>query len=248
MKQFLLKVTLFSFPIILVIVWTLRNYNDEQSDLGRMSYLSIDYDHSKLFKQAFVQSPPIIFNDSTIVHRKKKWKYFIIGDSFSQQKKASYIHQLTAKCPDNVVNFRPLYQQDGNIFTTIHSLLNSDYFDSLDIEYVVLENVERYIVYRGYNPDTTLHIDQKSILALKKEIDDKFSNASSTQKSQPYPTDRFVKFPLNNLVYSFKSDGINGQVLREPLTTPLFSTANQNILFFEEDIHLLSFTNNKEHI
>lgn len=242
MQRFLIKIFLFLVPIIMLIVWTISYYTFEQGDLTRMSYLKIDYDYSKIFGDEYVKYHSVIYNDSSVV-KKKKWKFFTIGDSFTQQSKIGYVNKLSAKFPNDVVSFKSKYQHEGDVISTAYGLASSDYFDSVKVEYVILQCVERYIVYRGVGLNKELQLSYASIEEKNKE-----SKKEIIPTKEPFATDRFIKFPLNNIMYLFNTNGHNGQVYKEELTKQLFSVKTNDVLFFNEDVSLLYFNNNSKNI
>lgn len=249
MKTFLIKTGLFLIPVVALIGYTIKFYNFEQGDLVRMSYLKSDYDYSSIFNEEFKTKEIVIFNDSSIV-TKKKWKFFTIGDSFTKQRKIGYVNKLSAKHPNNVVSFNTSYLLGGDPLTSLYGLINSDYFDSVKVEYVIFQSVERYLTSRGagLNRDVQYGYSnvQEAILQDKKELLEEKEALKS--KKSPYPTDRFVKFPLNNLMYRYNPTGNNELVYKETLTVPLFSTSRNDLLFFREDVDYLEFNNNAENV
>jgi hypothetical protein len=250
MKIFLIKTGLFLLPVAVVIVYTIKFYNFEQGDLVRMSYLTSDYDYEKVFKGEYNSKDIVILNDSSVV-KKKKWKFFTIGDSFTRQRKMGYVSKLSAKYPNNVVSFNTDYLLGGDPMTSLYGLINSDYFDSVKVEYVVFQSVERYLASRGVGLNRDVQYGyskvEETILQQKKERLEG-QQKSSTAKEPPYPTDRFVKFPLNNIMYLYNPMGNNEFVYKEMLTTPLFSTSRNDVLFYKEDIDFLEFNNNEDNV
>lgn len=250
MKTFLVKTGFFLIPVALLIGYTIKFYNFEQGDLVRMSYLKSDYDYSNVFNAEYSSKDIVIFNDSSIV-KKKKWKFFTIGDSFTKQGKIGYVSKLSAKYPNNVVSFNTSYLLGGDPLTSLYGLINSDYFDSIQVEYVIFQSVERYLASRGVglNRDAqySYSMVQEKVLQDKQELLEE-RKAALTAKKPPYPTDRFVKFPLNNIMYRYNPTGGNELVYKELLNTSLFSTNRKDLLFFREDVDYLEFNNNADHV
>jgi hypothetical protein len=249
MKTFLIKTGLFLIPILVLIGYTIKFYNFEQGDLARMSYLKSDYQYSDVFKEEYNSPDIVIFNDSSVV-RKKKWKFFTIGDSFTKQKKIGYVSKLSAKYPNDVVSFNTNYLLGGDPMTSLYGLINSDYFDSVQVEYVIYQSVERYVTSRGIGLNRDVQYGcskvQEAIIQDKKEFLEE--QAALPLKKSPYPTDRFVKFPLNNIMYRYNPTGNNELVYKEPLVTSLFSTDKNDLLFFREDVDFLETNNNVDHV
>lgn len=245
MKKFLKITTLFLLPIIGLIIIVLTNYKYEQGDLARMSYLQVDYDYATVFKDEDILKHKVINNDTSLI-KKKKWKFFTIGDSFFQQRKFGFVNYLSHQYPDNVVNFSNDYLLEDNVMLTFQGLINSDYFDSVKVDYVIFENVERYIMFRSLNHRKDVNYTFSDVEQKIKEVKVKRSKYNNSKKNEPYPTDRFIKYPVNNLVYSFNTTGINGDVYREPLTQSLFSTKTDELLFFKEDVSILEANNSIE--
>lgn len=248
MKKFLIKTGIFLLPVAVLIGYTIKFYNFEQGDLVRMSYLKSDYDYGKVFKEEYNGKDIVIFNDSSVV-KKKKWKFFTIGDSFTRQRTVGYVTKLSVKYPDNVVSFYPDYLLGGDPFTSLYGLINSDYFDSVQVEYVVLQSVERYLPTRGVGLNRDVQYGYSKVReTVEQQKQERQEGLSSPAKEPPYPTDRFVKFPLNNIMYLYNPMGNNEFVYKEMLTTPLFSTSNNDLLFYKEDLDFLEFNNNAENV
>lgn len=249
MKTFLIKTGLFLIPVAALIGYTIKFYNFEQGDLIRMSYLESDYNYSTVFRDEFNTKNNVIFNDSSIV-KKKKWKFFTIGDSFTKQGKVGYVSKLSAIHPNDVVSFNTNYLLGGDPLTSLYGLINSDYFDSVKVEYVLFQSVERYLVSRGVGLNRDVQYGyskvQEAIIQDKKELREEQQVLKS--KKSPYPTDRFIKFPLNNIMYHYNPTGSNELVYKEPISTSLFSTSRNDLLFFREDIDYLEFNNNADHV
>lgn len=245
MKKFLKITILFLLPVIGLIVFVLADYKYKQGDLARMSYLKVDYDYSTVFKDENSLKHIVIENDTSSI-TKKKWKFFTIGDSFFQQKKFGFVNYLSHQYPGNVINFNNDYLIEDNIMLTFQGLINSDYFDSVDVDYVIFENVERYVIYRSLIHRTDVNYTFSAVQQKIEEVEDERNEYIKSKKNEPYPTDRFIKFPLNNLVYAFNTTGINGDVYREPLTQSMFSTKANELLFFKEDVSILEANNSKE--
>lgn len=247
MKKYLIKTILFLVPIGALIGFEMMNYTHDQGDLARMSYLNINYNYDKAFGEENNNRHIVIENDSSIT-TKKKWTYFTIGDSFFQQYPFGIVNHLSMQYPNNVVNFRRQYLKGDNPIQTLQGLINSDYFDSVQVEYVVLESVERLVTVRNIHDDSTRIYSFEDIQKnIAKEKAENIKDQENTKKP-PYPTDRFVKFYLNNIFYQFTPIGLNGSVYKESLDGNYFTTKSKDLLFYWRDVDYLQYNNDVEEV
>lgn len=247
MKKYLIKIILFLIPIGVLIGFELVNYTYDQGDLARMSYLNIDYNYNTAFGEENNVKHIVIENDSSSI-TKQKWKYFTIGDSFFQQYRFGIVNHLSMKCPGSVVNFKRNYLRGDNPIYTLQGLINSDYFDSVRVDYVILESVERLIIPRIEYDNPTYSYSYETVQeAIKKEKIKEMKEAENTD-IPPYPTDRFVKFYLNNIFYHYTPTGLNGSVYKEELDGHYFTTESKDLLFYWRDVDYLNYNNDIEKV
>lgn len=234
MKKFLIKTLIFLLPIVCLIGITLYYYTMKQGDLARMSYLKISYNHSDIFGEKFSKEP-VIYVDSNAV-KTRKWKFFTIGDSFTLQGKGGYVGKLSKEYPHQVLSFRNDYLVGSNPILTLEHLLMGNYFDSVKVDVVILQNVERYVLERVdvYQNDS-LTFEKMNELGKQRLIN--LENILN-EVAPPYPTNRFPHFLFNNVAYNFNSTGINHDVYKTKISKSLFSTKTQDLLFFKEDIEM----------
>lgn len=247
MKRFLIKTIFFLLPVGVLIGYVLIYYVSDRGDLGRMGYLQMDYDYSTTFGDEYNQKHDVIQIGSQ-KNSRQKWKFFTIGDSFFQQGKIGIINKLSKKNPENVLNFTRDHLIGGDPITTLRGLINSDYFDSVHVEFIILESVERYVVQRGLNHNKEEQYSYSDVRQSIENLKTGIAREQKEKKKQPYPTDRFVKFPLNNLMYHLNPTGANKVVYKEPLTKSLFSTRDKDLLFFHEDVDCMEYNNNMDNV
>ena len=237
MKQFIKQTIAFGSPILILAIVTQLFYNRSGGDLNRLGKVSVSHNYRKQFNEQFQH--PINYTDLSELDLNQVHTFtaFTIGDSFSKQRGYGYQNYLQAEDSVEIVNF-DADSYDINGYNPVHFLAqiaNGDLFEKLKVKYVILQSVERNLVSRGQQVDTTLSM---SVRDLQKVADSK-----SEQKGRaPFVVADIVRFPLYNLLYLFKDNAFLSEVYRKEINQPLFSTNNQ-LLFYQDDLINLSLNN-----
>ncbi|TVZ56220.1 acetyltransferase AlgX (SGNH hydrolase-like protein) [Lutibacter sp. Hel_I_33_5] len=226
MKKFKLKIACFILPFVLSYLGFLFFGSEEKGDLLRIGYL---IDKTKNYREKFQNdfSKEILYTEFSNINGKRKFDLFTIGDSFSQQKGYGYQNYLSEK------NISVLhYNKSCNSLKTLYSFIKGDFFEKLQIKYVLIQSAERYILSRSNDIqiNKTLFFDDLiggnkngDIEIIKKTLDlPKFFSPS------------IVKFPLNFL-YHFDDNAFFSKVYRVKTSKQLFTIGNKELLFSEED-------------
>jgi len=241
MKKFIIKISLFLLPVILLHIFTYYFYKTDKGDLLRVGYIMSLYpDYYDIFKSEFKNE--IKFSRLSEQKEKKKFKALTIGDSFSEQGGYGYNNYLAMNNIDLLHTDRYI---SLNQFQTLYSLLKSDFFDQYSFDYVILQCIERDIIESIEEMKT-----DKSLSCA--EINDMIEKKGETKKADnsfKFPSDRVLKIPINAVQYALHDDYLfDEMVVKTKIDQDLFSPENQELLFFKHDIAAVKKNNNESNI
>lgn len=174
-----------------------------------------------------------------------------IGDSFSEQMEMGYQNQLSYHSKISILHMDRFLSEESPLQTLIE-LINSDFFDNIEVKYIVLQSVERATIIRN----EFLSFDKKrTIDSLKLQIKD-FNRKKEQGKTTPpssnhteFFSDATIKIPLTNLQFLFLNRPIKSDVYKfKSNNSQLFTNNPDNLLFFKDDIKTLKDKNNDEKI
>lgn len=243
MKQFILKTSFFIIPFAVLYTISLLLYSTtEGPDLLRLGGIpNIHKDYHRAFsfdiKEKF---------DKLSRHTKTRYKILSIGDSFSEQAGYGYKNILAD-------DFSVLHVDrfiSNNQIQTLINLTNGDFFNTYDIEYVILQHVERHIIDNTenikLNDKITLH-EIDSLIKLQAE-----AKAGTEEKyTHQFFSKTTLEFPLSNLPKFFFQENYlsNEQVYNVDINSnSLFSNHSKKLLFYFYDLHSIDKNNNKKNI
>lgn len=213
----------------------------DKGDLLRMGYLIDNTGHYRdIFKKAFSLEKKYIDFSNQNKKVMPKYTIFTIGDSFSQQGKFGYQNYLASDSSISLLHFNSW----GNPINVLNSVINGDILDSIDVDYIILQSAERYVVERASKLDSTYALnfrraverDQKSIISVQKE-------ELANQKIKLF-SDAVVKFPLYNFLYMFDDNAFYSEVYRVKIKNKVFSVEENELLFYFEELSNISRNNN----
>lgn len=239
MKRFIYKTSFFLIPFTLLYFITLVFYSDAESpDLLRLGYIpNIHKDYRDKFQLNENEKFDKLSNP-----KKKEYKILTIGDSFSEQAGFGYKNMLAN-------DFSVLHVDrfvSNNQIQTLINFVNGDFFDNYNIEYVILQNVERHIIENVEN----IHLNDKIMLY---QIDSLIFNHKV--KEVDYSYDLFskttIKFPLYDLPKFFleKNYLANENVFNVDLNShSYFSNKSNKLLFYQQDLKSAEKNNVKKNI
>ena len=239
MKRFIFKTSFFLIPFALLYFITLFFYSDTESpDLIRMGYIPNIY---KNYRAKFSLNVDEKF-EKLSNHKKKSYKVMTIGNSFSEQAGFGYKNMLADHF--SVLHLDRIFSE--NPIQTLIYFANGDFFDNYNVEYVILQNVERQIVERINN------IELKDKLMLS-QIDSTILNHKIKNEDCSYKffSTNTVEFPLHYLPkFFFKKNYLSNKKTYnvELNTTSLFSNKSSKLLFFSQDIRNVEKNNTKEKV
>ena len=229
MKVFIFKIGLFVIPFLLLYFLNFCFYKLDEGDLAKLGYIYSNPSPKNSVSKQFNLIKKFKDVSQISLDSKTKFDVLTIGDSFSDQDSLGYINFLAMDGVSALNINRYIY--DSPIQTLI-GLINSDFFDSVQVKHVVLQSIERLFVERCQEIDfsTTFPIDTiKSHISSHKIItpDTDLSFFSNTT----------IRAPLTNIAYSFYSKPKYSKIYKVSTTTDnLFSGSPNNLLFYEQDI------------
>jgi len=232
MKKFVLKSFVFLLPVILLFGFNKIFYVTDKGDLIRLGYvMSSGLDkYKELFKEEYDQA--IHFTNISDLNLKTENKFTVltIGDSFSEQANFGYKNYLAQNKRIKVLHYDKFL--NDNPLETVWGILKGDVLQNLKIKYIVLQSVEREMVYRAVTIKKN-----KSILidSLKNDIAnfDLFTRDWGTKDNLFSKT--VIKFPLTNLGYLMNDNAFTSKVYKVQTTKQLFSTSKKQLLFYAGD-------------
>lgn len=237
MRKIILKTAFFVSPFIILHLITATFYFSSLSDpdLLRVGYLPFFKEYRSVFQKEFERKT--YFNEIS-KSKNKKAKILIMGDSFSGQGNYGYKNYLAEK--HSVLHLDTSFK--GNRLQILYEFLNSDFFEEYEVEYVVLENVERKFVYNSKKIDVSKtrkrfefnKTENNHKTLIKKEKGGFFSRET-------------ISFPFSMFRFYLDENYLSKNVYNVNLkTNKLFSNNSSKLLFSEEDMLGVQLNNNLE--
>ena len=220
-------------------------YEVRGSDLLRLGYVPDFYAKTKktLLKNVETIKYYDDFNYDTL---KKEYDLLIIGDSFSEGLH-TFSNQLAKT---NSVLLIPR-QFEENPIQRLVSLINSGFFDSIKVNNLILESVERLAVERAIYLSLSDSVKHLNINNIVKPSEPELKKISTTSK----PSHRFFStqpllFGYNTLKYLFLRDvEFNSTVQKYTLTKNLFTHYKSNtVLVLKQDVQKLFYNNEPKRV
>ena len=249
MKKFIIKTSFFVTPFLLFYFINAVFYRKNEGDLARLGYI---YNNPSPSSEVAAQYKPLeekyIRISETDLDQNIKVDILTIGDSFSEQRLVGYQNILANK-GFSVVHVDRFLSEENPIQVLIE-LINSDFFDRIKTECVVLQVVERSVVQRT----SKLSLAQsKNIDSIKTQIQEhkeklKSTNPDELQKIEFF-SDATVKIPLFNFQYLFLNRPLHSDIYCfKSNTNLLFSNNPKDLLFYKDDIKTLSAKNDDKNV
>lgn len=239
MKRFIYKTSFFVGPFMILYFVSLTYYSHtETPDLLRMGSIPNMY---KDFSQTLM---PAKTGKVDLLSKTKKRKYEIltIGDSFSDQEGLGYNDLLSN-------DFSVLHVDrfiSKNQLQTLINLTNGDFFETYDIEYVILQNVERHVIENSKN----IRLNDKILLSQIDTLVKNHKVKKGTFKNNFF-SKMTLKFPFYHLPkFIFQKNYLaNGSVYNLHLNTnSLFRNHSDHLLFYYLDLESTHINNIKSNI
>tara|TARA_B100001250_G_scaffold87804_1_gene72614 strand:- start:764 stop:1786 length:1023 start_codon:yes stop_codon:yes gene_type:complete len=234
MKKFFLKSSLIILPFLSCYAFYILSFNKDSNELSRVGNMKINYNFHKQYPELKLDT---IHFESLQNSIRKKYKVLNIGDSYSRQEINNingYINYLGKE-----IRLLNMYPRDP--IRRIKEIISSNILDTLEIEYIILQSVERAILKRLTDNKKICNTDLREI----KELDNKnYTVFNTNQLDSKRPKGFFSKatifFTLN---YIFNKD-LQNKVLKVTTKKSLFSYEKNELLFYKADINSLSLNNN----
>lgn len=239
MKQFIIKSFIIIFPT-LILFWNFTNYEISGGDLNRIGKISIEKDYRKIFEKEFTKTIRYKKPQQLDLKKENNFDVVTIGDSFSLQKKYGYQNSIA-----ELGNLKILSISDyngENPIEVLNSIVNGNLFEKLKTKYVILESVERSFAIRGMNINKDNIVNIEDLRNIKTYDDNVKYKSKKKEITLEIFQDR-MKYFVYNLLYNFDEKAFMSKVYKVKLTKKLFSTQKNELLFFEEDINNLIYSN-----
>jgi len=246
MKAFIFKASLFTLPFFLLYLMSEVLINKNAGDLLRVGYIYNTSEYNANLKKSYSHLP-LCYNSvaDTPVKQSLGPTILTIGDSFSDQGIFGYQNQLANI--DSSLNILHLKKFElHNPLQTLTAIINGDLLDSLKVNYIILQSVERAFTRRSINlsfHDTITYSEMKKEYSLKKNVP-----KPKLKNRQKFFTDRTIKPFIINLQYLFIDKPDWSLTYKTPTTKNLFTYNKQELLFINEDLFDINLNNDSYHV
>ncbi|WP_026950492.1 alginate O-acetyltransferase AlgX-related protein [Algoriphagus mannitolivorans] len=245
MEKFIIRFSFFISPIILAFILTEAFFSTDKGDLLKIGYIAdiSGYDKSEVFKEEFEREKFFTSFSELSIQQNHRFKTFVIGDSFSDQGNYSFTNYLAEYSRDSLLYLDRNFHD--NPIQTLSELANGDFFDSLQVEFVVLQSVERSIPLR-IDFDQTLTLTLDSLWKIK-ESRKSLVGYNSNEVDKLF-SDRILKFTTLNLGYLVDDNAFYSETYIVETRDFLFSVKNKDLLFFFDDLRSITDNSEKERL
>ena len=236
MKKFIIKTLLLIFPFIISGYVYKFSYYSEMGDLSRLGHLNLNYKKYNLPFSFYLDS---IYFDYLHNTKNLRYKVLNIGDSFSRQEIKGingYTNYLAMTDTISLLN-----HSTTNPVQRLKEILNSNVLDSIEVEYIILQSVERHFINRLIDVELLKKINYIELKEIDKKEHEIFKNDNKIAKNYPgFFSKGTLFFSLNKI---FNKD-LKGIVYPSRTKDNLFSLNRNTLLFYHDDISNLEINNN----
>jgi hypothetical protein len=203
----------------------------ESPDLLRLGYI-IDF-YPNYYKTTFSKTLEQKINYTLVSEKpiQRKFNVMTIGDSFSEQFGYGYKNYLSKNEASKVLHLDRFLA--NNQIETLYQLAQGDFFEQYEVEYVMLQNIERNFItnIEDINLKKKLTIDELNVLIAKKPQNETRSTGFK------FPSNTVLKFPFYTVQYCLKETYLfEGTVYKTALSKHFFSVDNKELLFYYNDV------------
>ena len=125
------------------------------------------------------------------------------------------------------------YYKRGNPIENLYSTLNSDFFEKVSLDYVVLQCVQRQALFRGIHSSSNKVLTFDQMSTFEKEV---IENNSSSTEIKLF-TDAAIKFPFYNALHTVSDNAFFSKVYKVETDKAMFSVeGSKDLLFMDEEI------------
>lgn len=236
MKKFIKKSSFFTIPFLCLYFLNTFFYVPNEGDLIRLGYLyNNPSPKSNLSKQFSLNKQYTLVSEINLKD-KPEFDILTIGDSFSEQDSRGYKNFL-AKEGYSVLHMDGFLT--GNPIKNIIELINGDFFEFVQTDYVILQSVERNFVERCHEIDfsESIYID-----SIKNKIKNYVKR--SPKQNLNFFNNSIIKIPLTNIQYHFSYKPVYSKTYKVTTNKDnLFTKSPNNLLFYEDDINKMKHKN-----
>ena len=246
MKKFILKSFIFLLPVTLAYCITDFFYSTKKGDLLRIGYIAdlSNYDREAIFSEEFERKIHYTKISEIDLKQKHNFKILNIGDSFSQQNNFGYTNYLAEYLENSILDYDRKLGENQSPIETLTCILNGDVLDSIKVDYILLQTVERNFVRSAINLNRKgkVTLDSLNILIQSKRINSQEINTDKLFSG------RMKKFITTNYYYQYDDHPFNSQTYKVETTKNLFSINKNELLFYQDDIDFLNTNNDLKKI
>ncbi len=242
MQKFIIKTSLFLLPFIFLFISNTFLYNQKEGDLVRLGYLYSNPTPKSIIKSHYDITKHYTLLSEIDLNVVNKFDVITIGDSFSEQDSLGYKSFMGNK--GLKVLHIDRFISGSNPMQTLVTLLNSNLFNYVSADYIVLQSVERVFNQRNneIDFDRTITID-----SLSNQIN------QHTRQIPKYDlqffSDATLKIPITNILYFFQPKPKFSKTYKYPsISNDLFSNEPNELLFYQNDISNLKIKNDSLNI
>ncbi len=265
------------FVLYFINLYFFDNTGNLGGDLARVGYLWTVPGYRDIFKKEFSQKKHYVeLADYLKVKKtKQKFNFLIIGDSFTEQGTYGYGNYLAQKDSISVIHFSKELKdrvENPNPIQMLMAIANGDILDSLEVDNIVLQSVERSIIMRTKNFDYERKLIFDSLLlrvGITKQKETKVVSAVQSNKKEDKTkksrddikkeeheqakyklfSDKLLKVPLANLLYLFTDKPFVSAAYRVKVTDSFFTGKKNEVLFNIEDFgNCVKYNNNYQSV
>ena len=247
MKKFIYKTSFFILPFLFIygVSAYFHNINLKEGDLIRLGYIYYNPCPKRKILRQFHFSKKYKLLSELNLKTKNKFDVVTIGDSFSNQGSVGY-NNLLAQDELTVLHIDRFLSR-GNQIQKLVDLINGDFFDYIQTDYIVLQSIEREFVKICEEIDYSRSTDIDSLI---KQIED---NAKQESKDNidnlDFFSDAVIKIPLTNFLYFFSDKPLSSKTYKVRTNRyNLFSNNPDSLLFYQDDVKLLRYKNDRSKI
>lgn len=240
MKRLIVRLSIFLSPVLLLILVNVLFRPQSGGDLSRVGLIPVSQNYRKQFRAEF--NRPFYYTNLSEVNFEQPLSYtmFTIGDSFSNQGRYGYQSYVSEDDSIDVLHFNT--RAIENPIESLRRLVKGDFFDKIQVEYVVLQSAERHFARRASDLSQLPPLPFDDVRQLLGATD--APAVEKEKKTADIFSSAMVKFPLYTLLYELDDNAFVSQVYKFGLEKPCFSYGN-DLLCFQEDIQYTSYNNNQ---
>lgn len=230
-------------PFLILNLFTyIFYYKNKGSGFLRLGYIINLYpNYRTIFSKEFENK--IYYTQISEQTNHRKYRILTIGDSFSEQNEIGYKNYLSKNKENTILHIDRFLSH--NQVQTLYNLINGDFFEKYQFEYVILQNVERHFI------DNIDNINTKKVITYN-ELN-KLAKVKPKPKTENFnlnfPSINIFKFPYYTFQYYSKNTFLfDENVYKTEISNNLFSVENNKLLFYFYDVVATKKNNIEENV